>query len=81
MFSFFIFLFQSLSCVQLFVTPWIAVFQAPLSSTITQSLLRFMSFESVMLSEHLTLCYPLLLLPSIFPSIRIFPNELASHIK
>ena len=54
---------QSLSHVQLFATPWTPAHQAPLSSTISQSLLRFMSIESVMLSNHLTLCRPLLLLP------------------
>ena len=61
---------QSLSRVRLFETPWTAARQAPLSSTITQNLLRFMSIESVMLSNHLILCLPLL--PSIFPSIRVF---------
>ena len=55
--------------------------QAPLSSTISQSLLKFMSIELVMLSNHLILCCPLLLLPSAFPSIRVFSNELALHIK
>ena len=68
--------FQSLSCIQLFATPWTAVHQAPLSSTISQSLLNFMSIESVMLSNHLILCCSLLL-PSIFPSLRVFSNELA----
>ena len=68
--------------VQLFVTPWIAVHQASLSFTGSESLLsflRFMSIELVMLSNHLILCCPLLLLPSIFPSIRVFSKELASH--
>ena len=55
------------------VTPWTAAFQAPLSFTVSQSLLKFMSIESVMLSNHLILCCPLLLLPSIFPSI-VFPG-------
>ena len=59
---------QLLSHVQLFVTPWAAAFQAPLSSTISQSFLKFMSIELVMPSSHLILCCPLLLLPSIFPS-------------
>ena len=58
---------QSLSCVQLFATPWTAACQASLSSTIAQSLLRFMSVELVILSDHLILCQPLLLLPQSFP--------------
>ena len=66
---------QLLSCVQLFVTPWTAAHQASLSFTISQSLLKLMSIESVMSSNHLILCHPLLLLPSIFPSIRVFSNE------
>ena len=66
---------QSLSHVRLFVTPWIAAHQASLSITNTQSLLKLMSMESVMPSNHLILCCPLPLLPSIFPSIRIFSNE------
>ena len=61
--------------VQLFETTWTATRHAPLSFTISQSLLRFMSIESVMPSNHLILCHPLLLLPSIFPSIRVFSNE------
>ena len=72
---------QSLNCVWLFVTPWTAAHQASLSFTISQNLLRFMFTESVMLSNHLILCWPLLLSPSIFPSIRIFYNELALHIR
>ena len=72
---------QSLNCVQLFVTPWTAACQASLSFIISQSLLTLMSIESVMLSNHLILCRPLLLLPSIFPSIRIFSNESALHMK
>ena len=55
--------------------------QVPLSSTISWSLLKFMSIESVMLLNHLILCFPLLLLPSMFPSIRVFPSELALRIK
>ena len=70
-----------LSCVQFFVTPWTTACQAPLSSTVSWSLLTFMSIESVMLSNHLILCPSLLLLPSIFPSIRVFSSELAFHIK
>ena len=68
---------QSLSCVWLFVTPWTAACQASLSITNFQSLLKLMSIESVMPSNHLILCRPLLLLPSIFPSIRVFSNESA----
>ena len=67
----------SLSCFRLFVTPWTTACQAPLSSSISQSLLKFMSIELVMLSNHRILCKPLLLLPSIFPSIRVFSNESA----
>ena len=66
---------QSLSRVQLFVTPWIAVLQASLSITISQSSLRLTSIESVMPSSHLILCRPLLLLPPIPPSIRVFSSE------
>ena len=67
--------FQSLSHVQLFVTPWTSAHQASLSFTISQSLPKLMSIESVMPSNHLILCRPLLLLPSIFPSIRVFSSE------
>ena len=66
---------QSLSRVRLFATPWIAAHQASLSITNSQSSLKFMSIESVMPSSHLILCRPLLLLPPIPPSIRVFPNE------
>ena len=66
---------QSLSCVQLFVTPWPAAYQASQSITKSWSLLKFMPIESVMPSNHLILCRPLLLLPSIFPGIRVFSNE------
>ena len=72
---------QSLSCVQLFVTPWIAAHQAFLSITNSRSSLRLMSIESVMPSSHLILSRPLLLLPSIFPYIRVFSNESALHIR
>ena len=68
---------QSLSSVQLFVTPWATESQASLSITNSQSLLKLKSIESVMPSNHLILCHSLLLLPSIFPSIKVFPNELA----
>ena len=72
---------QLLSRVQLFVTPWTAARQASLSITISRSLLKLMSIESVMPSNHLILCHHLLLLPSIFPSIRVFSNESALHIR
>ena len=71
---------QSLSHVQLFVTPWSAAFQASLSITNSRSLLKLMSVESVIPSKHLILCRPLLLPPSIFPSIRVFSNESTIHI-
>ena len=70
---------QSLTLVWLFVTPWTVAHQASLPFTISWSLLKFMSIELVMLSNHLILCCPLLLLPSIFPSIRVFSNELTLH--
>ena len=72
---------QSLSCLQFFVTPWNAACQASLSITSSQSSLKFMSIELVMPSNHLILCHPLLLPHSIFPSIRVFSNESALHIK
>ena len=72
---------QSLSYVRLFATPWTAKCQASLSITSSQSLLKFMSVEFMMPSNHLILCCPLLLLASIFPSIRVFSNESALHIK
>ena len=72
---------QSLSCVRLFATPWTAACQASLSLTISWSLTKFVSIESGMLSNHLILCCPLLLLPSIFPSIRVFSNESAVHYR
>ena len=72
---------QSLSHVQLCVTPWTAARQASLSITNSQSLIKVMSIELVMPSNHLILCRPLLLLPSIFPSIRVFSNEPALHIR
>ena len=72
---------QSLSRVQLFVTPWPAAHQASLSFTISRSFLKFMPIESVMLSNHLILCSPLLLLPSVFPRIEVFSNESALHIR
>ena len=71
---------QSLSHVQLFVTRWTETCQPSLDFTIFRSLLRLMSTELVMPSNHLILCHPLLLLPSIFPSIRVFPNESILHI-
>ena len=72
---------QLLSHVQLFATPWTAAHQASLSITNSQNLLKLMSIESVMPSNHLILCRPLLLLPSIFTSIRVFSNESALHIR
>ena len=72
---------QLQSHVWLFVTSWAAAHQASLSFPISQSLLEFMSIESVMPSKHLILCHPLLLLPSIFSSIRVFPNGLSLHIR
>ena len=72
---------MSLSRIWLFVTPWTAACQASLSITNSQSLLKLMSIESVMPSNHLILCIPLLLLPSIFPSIRVFSNELVLCIR
>ena len=71
---------QSLSRVWLLATPWTAARQASLSITNSWSLLKLMSIESVMPSNHLILCRPLLLLPSIFPSIRVFSNESFLHI-
>ena len=72
---------QSLSRVQLFLTPWTSSHQASLSITNSWSLLKLMSIESVMPSIHLILCRPLLLLPSFFPSIRVFSNEAVLHIR
>ena len=72
---------QSLSRVRLFAAPWTAARQASLSITNFQSLPKFMSIESVMPSNHLILCRPLLLLPSIFPSIRVFSHESALCIR
>jgi len=72
---------QSLSCVRLFLTPWTAACQAYLSFIVSWSLLKFMSIESVMPSNHLILCCLLLFLSSIFPSIRVFSSESAPHIR
>ena len=72
---------QSLSRVRLFVTPWTAACQASLFITYSRSLLTLMSLESVMPSNHLIICCPLLLPPSIFPSIRVFSNESVLHIR
>ena len=72
---------QLLSHVWLFVTPWTAAHQASLSFTNSQTLLKLMSIESVMPSNHLIFCFPLLFLPSIFPSIRVHCNELYLHIR
>ena len=78
---FLIYVLQLLSRVQLFATPWTAARQAPLSSTVSQSLLKFMSIELMMPSNHLILCCPLLLLPSVFPSIRVFSSKSALRIR
>ena len=75
------FVAQSRSHVRLFATLWTAAPQAPLSSTMFQSLLKLMSIEVVMPSSHLILCRPLLLLPSIFPNIRVFSSESALRIR
>ena len=82
------FVYLSLSSVQFsrsvlsdFATPWTAACQASLSITNSQSPLKLMSIESVMPSNHLILCCPLLFLPSIFPSIRVFSNESALHTR
>ena len=74
----FVVVLQLLSCVQLIVTPWTTAHQASLSFTVSWSVLKFMPIESVMLSNCLIFCLPLLLLPSIFPSIRVFSNEVSS---
>ena len=72
---------QSLSHVRLFMTPWTAAHQVSLSITNSWCLPKLMSIESVMPSNHLILCCPFLLLPSIFPSIRVFSNESVLHIR
>ena len=72
---------QLLGRVRLLVTMWVAACQASLSFTISWSLLKLMSIESLMLSNHLILCRPLLLLPSIFPSIRVFSSESVLHVR
>ena len=72
---------QLLSCAQLFATPWTAVCQDSLSFTISWSLLKLLSIELVMPSNHLFLCCPLFHLPSVFPSIRVFSSELALCIR
>ena len=72
---------QSLSCIQLFATPWIAACQASLSVINSWSLLKLMSIELVMPSSHLILCRPLLLLPSIFHSVRVFSSESVLRIR
>ena len=74
-------LVQSLSCVPFFVTPWASEHQASLSFTISWGLLKLMSIDSVMPSNHLILCCPLLFLPSVFPSIMVFSTESVLHIR
>ena len=76
-----VFVVQLLSGVQLFVTPWTVARQASLSFTVSRSSPRFMSIELVMPSSHLILCHPLLLLASVFPSIRIFSRESAVRVR
>ena len=71
----------SRSVIRPSATPWTAAHQSPLSFTISQTLLKLMSTESMMPSNHLILCRPLLLLPSVFPSISVFSNESALHIR
>ena len=71
----FLLLVQSLGCIRFSTTPWTATRQASLTITNSRSLIKLMSIKSVMPSNHLILCHPLLLLPSIFPSIRVFSNE------
>ena len=72
---------QSLSCGRLFATPWTVAHQASLSFTVSLSLLKLMSIQLMMPSNHLILCCQLLLLPSVFPSIRVFSNESALHLR
>ena len=72
---------QSLSCDRLFVTPWTVACKASLSITNSRNLFKLMSIESVMPSNHFILCHPLLLPPSIFPSIRVFSNKSVLHIR
>ena len=72
---------QLLNCAQLFATPWTAVHQTSLPFTISQSSLKLMSIELVIPSNHLILCCPLLLLPSIFPSTKVFSNKSVLHIR
>ena len=81
LFVFFYCSVQLLSHVRLSATPWTAACQAPLSITNSQSLLKLMSIESVMTCNHLILCCPFLLLPSIFPSIRVFSNKSVLYIR
>ena len=79
--EFILFMFFVVQSDRFFVIPWTAACQAPLSSTISWNLLKFMSIESVMLTSQLMLCHPLILLASIFPSIRIFSNQLPLLIR
>ena len=72
---------QLLNCIRLFVTPCTTACQAPLSATVFRSFLKFMFIELVILSNHLILCHPLFLLPSVFPSIRVFSSESALYIR
>ena len=81
LFFYFFIVVQSFSCVWLFATPWCAACQVSLSFTISWSLLKLMPIELVMPSNHFILCHPLPLLPSIFPSIKIFSSGLPLHIR
>ena len=80
-FSFVVVVVQLLSHVQLFEIPWTAARQASLSFNVSRSLLKLMSIESIMPYNHLILCLPLFFMPLIFPSIRVFSNESALHIR
>ena len=77
----FLFCCSFVHCIQLFVTPWTAACQSSLSFIISWSLHKLMSIESMIPSSHLILCHPLLLLPSIFPSTRVFSSESVLHIR
>ena len=80
-FKIYTFVVQLPSCVRFLMNPWTTAYQASLSFTMSQSLLKLMSIKSVMPSNHLVLCHPLLLLPPVFPSIRFFSSESTLHIR
>ena len=77
----YVFVLSCFNCVRLFVTLWTEAHRASLSITNSQSLLKLISIESVMPSNHLILCHPLLFLPSVFPSIRVFSSESTLHMR